>query len=70
MSGFGKALTDKGSGLTAGPLGVIQIGYKGYDLGKTVDVAELQPDLDIKAITYQQNGTKEADHVITGANWR
>jgi len=67
--GFGKALTDWGSGLVKGPIGVVQIGYKGYDLGKTVDDAELSPDLDIKDIIYQQTGTKALDHTVTGANW-
>ena len=67
---FGKVLADLGSGLIAGPLGVIQIGHKGYDLGRTVDVAELMPDIDMKDIMYQQNGTKANDHVVTGANWK
>jgi hypothetical protein len=66
---FGKALTSFGSGLTAGPLGVVQIGFEGYDLGKTVDAATLKPDLDVKDIMYQQNGSKAKDHVITGADW-
>jgi hypothetical protein len=66
---FGKALSDFGSGLLTGPLGVVQIGYKGYDLGMTVDAATLKPDLNIKDILYQQKGTKAADHVITGADW-
>jgi len=70
MAKFGKALSDYGSGLTAGPLGVVQIGYKGYDLGKTVDDAELAPDLDVKDIMYQQYGTKGSDHVVTGADWK
>ena len=69
MAKFGKALTSFGSGLTAGPLGVVQIGYRGYDLGLTVDVATLKPDLDIKDINYQQKGTKAHDHVVTGADW-
>jgi hypothetical protein len=69
MPGFGKALVSFGSGLTAGPLGVIQLGFEGYDLGKTVAAATLKPDLDVKGINYQQEGTKDADHVITGADW-
>jgi len=67
--GFGKALTSFGSGLTAGPLGVIQVGFKGFDLGLTVDAATLKPDIDMKDIMYQQKGTKAADHVLTGADW-
>lgn len=66
---FGKALTDFGSGLTAGPIGVVQVGYKGFDLGLTVDDATLKPDIDMKDIIYQQKGTKAADHVLTGADW-
>jgi len=66
---FGKALVDFGSDLLSGPLGVVQLGYKGYDLGLTVDTTTLKPDLDVKDIMFQQKGTKPADHVITGADW-
>lgn len=66
---FGKALTPYGSNLTAGPLGVVQLAFNGYDLGKTTDHTAVSPDVDMKDIAYQQNGTKGADHVLTGADW-
>lgn len=67
--GFGKALVDGGSKLFAGPIGVVILGFEGYNLGKTTQESKLSPDLDIKDINYQQLGTKPADHVITGADW-
>ena len=66
---FGKNLDNFGSKLFDGPLGVVQIGFAGYNLGKTSQDSKLKPDLDIKDINYQQEGTKPADHVITGADW-
>jgi len=57
------------SKLVAEPLGVVQLAFGGYDLGKTVEEATLSPDSDIKDIMYQQDGTKAADHVITGEDW-
>lgn len=65
----GKNLSAFGSKLFSGPLGVVQIGFNGYDLGLTTDSASLKPDLDVKDIMYQQKGTKAYDHVITGADW-
>lgn len=62
----GGALFSGNSKLFEGPLGVVQIGFKGYDLGKTIADSNLSPDQDIKDIIYQQDGTKPADHVRTG----
>ena len=67
--GFGKNLDNFGSKLFDGPLGVVQVGFAGYNLGKTSQDTKLKPDIDIKDINYQQLGTKPADHVITGADW-
>jgi len=64
----GGALLAGTSKLFSGPLGVVRIGFKGYDLGKTTDDAVLTPDQDIKDILYQQDGTKAADHVRTGVD--
>lgn len=62
----GGALFSGSSKLFEGPLGVVKIGFKGYDLGKTIADSNLSPDQDIKDIMYQQDGTKAADHVRTG----
>lgn len=66
MAGVGGALFSGNSKLFSGPLGVVKIGFKGYDLGKTIADSNLSPDQDIKDIIYQQDGTKPADHVRTG----
>lgn len=63
---FGGALLIGSSKLFDGPLGVVKIGFKGYDLGKTSAETTLKPDQDIKDIIYQQDGTKAADRVRTG----
>jgi len=55
------------SKLVAGPLGVVKIGFKGFDLGKTTAETTLKLDQDIKDIMYQQDGTKASDKVRTGA---
>ena len=57
------------SKLLEGPLGVVQLGFNGYDLGQTTADAVLTPDQDIKDINYQQEGTKPADHVRTGIEY-
>lgn len=64
---FGGVLQAGNSNLFDGPLGVVKIGFKGYDLGKTTAEAALKFDQDIKDIIYQQDGTKAADRVRTGA---
>ena len=64
--GLGGAVFSGNSKLFEGPLGVVQVGFKGYDLGKTVADSNLVPDQDIKDILYQQEGTKAGDHVRTG----
>lgn len=69
MSSVGGALFQGNSKLFQGPLGVIKVGFKGYDLGKTTADANLVPDQDIKDIMYQQDGTKPADHVRTGIEY-
>ena len=66
MAKIGGTLFTGNSKLWEGPLGVIQMGFKGYDLGKTGADTTLTPDQDIKDIMYQQDGTKAADHVRTG----
>ena len=57
------------SKLFLGPLGIVQIGFKGYDLGKTTADSVLAVEEDIKDINYQQDGSKPADHVRTGVVW-
>lgn len=69
MAKVGGALFQGNSDLWAGPLGVVQIGFEGYDLGKTTADANLTPDQDVKDIMYQQEGTKAADHVRTGLDY-
>lgn len=69
MAKIGGALFEGNSKLWAGPLGVVQIGFNGYDLGKTTADTNLTPDQDIKDILYQQEGTKAADHVRTGQDY-
>ena len=54
------------SKLVDGPLGVVKLGFKGYDLGKTTAETTMKLDQDIKDIIYQQDGTKAADKVRTG----
>lgn len=57
------------SKLFEGPLGVVKIGFKGFDLGKTTADSNLTPDQDVKDILYQQEGSKAADHVRTGIDY-
>lgn len=66
---IGGATFEGTSKLFDGPLGVVRIGFDGYDLGKTVGDTTLTPDQDIKDIAYQQEGTKAADHVRTGQEY-
>ncbi|MHA1302137.1 MAG: hypothetical protein ACTSPI_00345 [Candidatus Heimdallarchaeaceae archaeon] len=67
--GLGGTVFTGNSKLFIGPLGVVQIGFKGYDLGKTTADTTLVPDQDIKDIMYQQDGTKAADHIKTGIDY-
>lgn len=67
--GIGGTLFDGGSALFDLPLGVVKIGFDGYDLGKTTEDTEFTPEQDIKDILYQQDGTKAADHVRTGIEY-
>ena len=67
--GLGGALYEGNSRLFTGPLGVVKIGFKGYDLGKTTADATLVPDQNVKDIMYQQSGSKPADHVRTGMEY-
>jgi len=67
--GLGGALYEGNSRLFTGPLGVVKVGFKGYDLGKTTADATLVPDQDVKDIMYQQDGSKPADHVRTGMEY-
>lgn len=64
---LGGVIGSGSSKLVAGPLGVVKIGFKGYDLGKTTAETALKVDQDIKDIMYQQDGTKPSDKVRTGA---
>lgn len=64
---FGGRIGGGSSKLVAGPLGVVKIGFKGYDLGKTTAETTLKLDQDVKDIIYQQDGTKASDKVRTGA---
>lgn len=54
------------SKLLSGPLGIVRLGFEGYDLGFTTADSTLVPDQDVKDVMYQQEGTKPADHVRTG----
>jgi hypothetical protein len=69
MPGLGGALFVGDSKLFDLPLGVVKVGFNGYDLGKTGADTEFTPDQDIKDIIYQQDGTKPADHVRTGLEY-
>lgn len=64
---LGAVIGGGSSKLVAGPLGVVKVGFKGYDLGKTTAETTLKLDQDIKDIMYQQDGTKPSDKVRTGA---
>lgn len=66
---LGGALYEGNSKLFTGPLGVVSVGFKGYDLGKTTADSNLTPEQDIKDIMYQQDGSKAADHVRTGIDY-
>ncbi len=66
---IGGVLYEGGSKLFSGPLGIVQIAFEGYDLGKTTADTTLVPDQDIKDIMYQQDGSKPADHVRTGQEY-
>lgn len=66
---LGGALFEGNSKLFEFPLGVVKIGFDGYDLGKTTEDAEFTPDQDVKDIMYQQDGTKPSDHVRTGIEY-
>lgn len=65
----GGALYAGNSKLFDGPLGVVKVGFKGFDLGKTTADSELVPDQDVKDVLFQQDGTKAADHVRTGIEY-
>ncbi len=65
----GSAVFTGNSKLFEGPLGVVQVGFAGYDLGKTTADTVITPDQDIKDINYQQDGSKAADHVRTGIDY-
>lgn len=69
MSAIGKKIDKWDSELFKGPLGVVQVGFKGYDLGLTTAQTQFSPDMNVKEILYQQLGTKAADHVITGVDF-
>jgi len=66
---LGGAVFTGNSKLFEGPLGVCQVGFAGYDLGKTTADTILTPDQDVKDINYQQDGSKAADHVRTGIDY-
>ena len=66
---LGSAVFVGDSKLFEGPLGVVQVGFNGFDLGKTTADTILTPDQDIKDINYQQDGSKAADHVRTGIDY-
>lgn len=63
---IGGALYQGNSGLVAGPLGVVKVGFNGFDMGKTTSDAMLDVVQNIKDIAYQQDGTMPADKVRTG----
>lgn len=65
-SKLGPVISVGNSKLFQGPLGVVKVGFDGYDLGKTTADSALTFEEDIMDIIYQQDGTKAADHVRTG----
>ena len=67
--GAGGALFEGNSKLFDGPLGVVEVGFEGWDLGKTTADTTLVPDQDVKDIIFQQDGTKPSDHVRTGLEY-
>lgn len=69
MSSAGGELFKGSSALLKEPLGVVQVGFNGFDMGKTTADSMLTPDQDIKDILYQQDGTKAADSVRTGLEY-
>lgn len=62
----GAPLLSGNSELLNGPLGNCLIGFDGYMLGLTNADTNIKSDDDVKEIMYSQEGTKAADHVITG----
>lgn len=64
---IGQPIPVGSSGLFAGPLGMVQVAFKGYDLGKTTGETVLKEERDIKDIVYAQDGTRPADKVCTGS---
>lgn len=66
---LGGELFKGSSKLFSGPLGVVKVGFNGFDLGKTTAETMLAPDQDIKGIIYQQEGTKDSDSVRTGIEY-
>jgi len=66
---IGGAVFTGNSKLFEGALGIVRIGFKGYDLGKTTADTTLTPDQDIKDIIFQQDGTKSSDNIRTGMEY-
>ena len=69
MNGAGGLLFQGNSKLLSQPLGIVQIGFNGFDLGKTTSGTMLTPNQNIKDILYQQSGTMKADQVRTGIDY-
>ena len=65
----GKKIISNGTGLLLGPLGQCNIGFNGWDLGKTTEETILTKEEDRMDVMFQQIGTKPADHVSTGTNY-
>ena len=59
-------LYEGNSALLAGPLGVVEVAFNGYSLGKTTGDTTLDVSQNIKDIIFQQSGTMPADKVRTG----
>lgn len=64
----GQVLQSNGTKLLEGPLGNVNIGFDGYDLGDTTEDTVLTKVEDRKDILYSQQGTQPADHVSTGTH--
>ena len=64
----GGDIIDNGSLLFNGPIGNVYVSFNGYLMGYTTAETTMQLDKDVADITYQQEGTKASDHVVTGVD--
>lgn len=65
---LGPNIPNSASKLFNKTLGVVQLGFDGWNLGFTSAEANIEIDEDIQDIFFQQLGTKASDHFRTGAD--